>query len=103
MLIIPLLLIIKDLFNIAFPFMYGIFFMLIVGFILALPLFVKLTKGRTIMVNEQGTILFDGVCNLCNGLVQIILKRDRHNRFQFASLQSDAGRDILERYKLKTT
>ncbi|MFD2637386.1 TIGR04104 family putative zinc finger protein [Piscibacillus salipiscarius] len=43
-LIIPLLLIIKDLFNIAFPFMYGIFFMLIVGFILALPLFVKLTK-----------------------------------------------------------
>ncbi|MFD2637385.1 thiol-disulfide oxidoreductase DCC family protein [Piscibacillus salipiscarius] len=53
------------------------------------------------MVNEQGTILFDGVCNLCNGLVQIILKRDRHNRFQFASLQSDAGRDILERYKLK--
>jgi predicted DCC family thiol-disulfide oxidoreductase YuxK len=40
-------------------------------------------------------LLFDGVCNLCNGLVQFIIKRDSKNRFKFASLQSDSGRECL--------
>ncbi|HRP80741.1 MAG TPA: DCC1-like thiol-disulfide oxidoreductase family protein, partial [Flavobacteriales bacterium] len=34
-------------------------------------------------------LLFDGVCNLCNGLVQFIARRDRRNRFRFIPLQSD--------------
>ncbi len=33
-------------------------------------------------------VLFDGHCNLCNGAVQWIIKRDRRDRFRFASLQS---------------
>jgi predicted DCC family thiol-disulfide oxidoreductase YuxK len=41
------------------------------------------------------TILFDGVCNLCNGSVQFILKRDPQARFRFASLQSEAGRRLV--------
>lgn len=41
------------------------------------------------------TILFDGVCNLCNGSVQFILKRDPESRFRFASLQSEAGRRLV--------
>ena len=40
-------------------------------------------------------VLFDGVCNLCAGTVRFIIPRDRHRRFRFASLQSDAGRRIL--------
>jgi predicted DCC family thiol-disulfide oxidoreductase YuxK len=40
-------------------------------------------------------VLFDGVCNLCNGLVQFILARDPEGRFRFASLQSDAARRLL--------
>jgi predicted DCC family thiol-disulfide oxidoreductase YuxK len=40
-------------------------------------------------------ILFDGVCNLCNGAVQFVIKRDKKNRFLFASLQSDEGKTIL--------
>ena len=40
-------------------------------------------------------ILFDGVCNLCNGTVQFILTHDPRGRFQFASLQSDAAKRIL--------
>jgi predicted DCC family thiol-disulfide oxidoreductase YuxK len=39
--------------------------------------------------HEKPTILFDGVCNLCNGFVQFIIIRDPGNYFQFASLQSD--------------
>jgi len=40
-------------------------------------------------------ILFDGVCNLCNGLVQFVIARDRAGRFQFAALQSDSARRLL--------
>ena len=41
------------------------------------------------------TILFDGVCNLCNGFVQFILRHDPAGRFRFAALQSEAGRALL--------
>ena len=41
------------------------------------------------------TILFDGVCNLCNGSIQFILKRDPRALFRFASLQSEAGRRLV--------
>ena len=40
-------------------------------------------------------ILFDGVCNLCNGFVQFVIERDPPGRFQFAALQSDAARRVL--------
>ena len=50
-----------------------------------------------------GTIvLFDGVCNLCNGAVQFLLRRDRRRRFRFAALQSAAGRALLAEYGLPT-
>ena len=45
-------------------------------------------------------VLFDGVCNLCNGSVQFLLKRDPEGRFRFASLQSDAGRSLLAEHGL---
>jgi predicted DCC family thiol-disulfide oxidoreductase YuxK len=37
-------------------------------------------------------ILFDGVCALCNGFVQFVLRRDREALFDFAPLQGDLGR-----------
>ena len=40
-------------------------------------------------------MLFDGVCNLCNATVQWVLKRDKAERFYFASLQSDAALEEL--------
>lgn len=44
---------------------------------------------------QPPTILFDGVCNLCNGSVQFILRRDPQARLRFASLQSEAGRRLV--------
>jgi len=41
-------------------------------------------------------LLFDGVCNLCNGSVQLIIRRDPEARFRFASLQSEVGQRYLE-------
>ena len=45
-------------------------------------------------------VLFDGVCNLCNGSVQFLLKRDPEGRFRFAALQSDAGRRLMAEHGL---
>jgi predicted DCC family thiol-disulfide oxidoreductase YuxK len=41
-------------------------------------------------------VLFDGECNLCNGAVQFVLRRDPRALFRFASLQSAAARAVLE-------
>jgi predicted DCC family thiol-disulfide oxidoreductase YuxK len=46
-------------------------------------------------INQQKIILFDGVCNLCNGSVVFILQRERKPGFRFASIQSEAGKELL--------
>jgi predicted DCC family thiol-disulfide oxidoreductase YuxK len=43
-------------------------------------------------------VLYDGVCGLCNRAVQFLLKRDRHDRFRFASLQSEFAANLLQRH-----
>lgn len=45
-------------------------------------------------MSEKYIVLFDGVCNLCVGSVQFIVKRDPEGIFNFASLQSVAGERI---------
>ena len=45
-------------------------------------------------------ILFDGVCNLCNGSVNFIIDHDKKNRFKFTSLQSDKGQELLKKHNL---
>lgn len=47
------------------------------------------------MASPAAVILFDGVCNLCNGFVQFVINHDPSGHFQFASLQSEAGRALL--------
>ena len=47
------------------------------------------------MENNKKIILFDGVCNLCNGAVKFIIKRDHNDTFRFAALQSESGRNFL--------
>ena len=50
------------------------------------------------MSREHPIILYDGVCGLCNRLVQFLLKHDRHARLRFASLQSDFAAQVLQRH-----
>jgi len=50
--------------------------------------------------SDKSIILFDGVCNLCNYSVNFIIKHDKNNKFLFASLQSDAAKEILLQYNL---
>ena len=44
---------------------------------------------------QENVVFFDGVCNLCNSSVQVVLKNDRNHYFQFASLQSDFAKSEL--------
>lgn len=41
-------------------------------------------------------ILFDGVCNFCNGSVNFIIDRDPQKYFKFAPLQSEVGEKLLK-------
>ncbi|MBR9845843.1 MAG: thiol-disulfide oxidoreductase DCC family protein [Algicola sp.] len=52
--------------------------------------------------NKQ-LILFDGVCNLCNASVLFVIKHDKSNRFMFAPLQSEAGKQIIKTFDLDTS
>lgn len=46
---------------------------------------------------RRPVVLFDGVCNLCNGAVQFIIRRDPSERFHFASLQSAVASQLIAR------
>jgi predicted DCC family thiol-disulfide oxidoreductase YuxK len=50
-------------------------------------------------MSDKSLILFDGVCNLCNGFVNFLILRDKKNKFQFGSLQSVKVQAILNEYQ----
>ena len=43
-------------------------------------------------------ILFDGVCNFCNGAVNFIIRHDGEKKFKFAPLQSEIGQRMQVKY-----
>ncbi|MCJ8297391.1 MAG: thiol-disulfide oxidoreductase DCC family protein [Pseudomonadales bacterium] len=52
------------------------------------------------MFNQQ-IIIFDGICNFCNGSVNFIIKRDHQNVFVFTPMQSKAAEELLERHQFE--
>jgi predicted DCC family thiol-disulfide oxidoreductase YuxK len=51
----------------------------------------------------ENVILFDGVCNLCNGWVRFVLERDHKRNFLFASLQSDIAQSLARQFNFALT
>ncbi|CAI5490116.1 unnamed protein product [Closterium sp. Naga37s-1] len=47
--------------------------------------------------DDRPIVLYDGVCNMCNGGVNFALDADPQGRLRFAALQSEAGRALLAR------
>lgn len=41
-------------------------------------------------------IFFDGICPLCNGFVDFVIKRDQRHLFLFSSIQSNYAKNNLE-------
>ena len=56
-----------------------------------------------IIPKNKQLILFDGVCNLCNNSVLYVIKRDKHDKFLFAPLQSKIGESIINEFNIDTT
>lgn len=48
----------------------------------------------------MNVILFDGECNFCDDSVQFIIKRDKKSLYRFASIQSDAGQNIIKKFNV---
>ena len=55
------------------------------------------TEASVDISSLQNVILFDGVCNFCNTWVDLLLRLDVDKKFKFASLQSEVGKELLER------
>lgn len=51
---------------------------------------------------NQPVVLFDGLCNLCSGSVQFIIRHDKKKMFRFASLQSPFGQEVLTQFGLSS-
>ena len=47
-------------------------------------------------------VLFDGQCNLCNGVVRFLYPRDPNANLHFAALQSQTGQQLLDKFNLPT-
>jgi predicted DCC family thiol-disulfide oxidoreductase YuxK len=45
-------------------------------------------------------ILFDGVCNFCDGAVNFLIERDAKNYFKFAPLQSENGQKLAAEHNI---
>ncbi|CAA6666393.1 unnamed protein product [Spirodela intermedia] len=47
--------------------------------------------------DSRPIMLFDGVCNMCNGGVRFVRGNDPNRRIRFEALQSEAGKMLLQR------
>ncbi len=53
-------------------------------------------KSNALEEQNHPILLFDGVCNLCNGFVQFIIKQDKQQKIKFTSLQSETAHQLLK-------
>ena len=49
---------------------------------------------------DNPVVLFDGVCNFCNGMVNFAIRNDKKAKLKFAALQSDAGTRLKAQYQI---
>jgi predicted DCC family thiol-disulfide oxidoreductase YuxK len=54
-----------------------------------------MTQAEQNAIEGRALLLYDGICPLCNGVVQFLLKHDRRDVFRFVPLQSELGREVL--------
>jgi predicted DCC family thiol-disulfide oxidoreductase YuxK len=59
-----------------------------------------MTEVERNAIQGRALLLYDGVCALCNGVVQFLMKHDRLDRFRYAPLQSSLGRELLVRFDI---
>jgi predicted DCC family thiol-disulfide oxidoreductase YuxK len=61
-----------------------------------------MTEPEHIEIEGRAVLLYDGVCALCNGVVQFLLKHDKLEKLRYAPLQSPLGREMLAHFQIDT-
>ncbi|GGW26992.1 thiol-disulfide oxidoreductase DCC family protein [Vreelandella hamiltonii] len=51
-------------------------------------------------MDNRHIVIFDGVCNFCNGAVNFIIKRDPEGVFAFTPMQSELAQELTERFNV---
>ncbi len=51
-------------------------------------------------MNKPDIVIFDGICNFCNGAVNFIIKRDPNATFAFTPMQSLLAKELMKQYKI---
>jgi len=51
-------------------------------------------------MDTERIIIYDGVCNFCNGAVNFIIARDPKGLFSFTPMQSDLARNLIKKYQI---
>ena len=51
-------------------------------------------------VADERIVLFDGICNYCNAMINFAIRNDKKAILKFAPLQSEAGKRLKEEYKI---
>lgn len=51
---------------------------------------------------NQNIIIYDGICNLCNGVVGWVFKNAPKDKFQFVPFQSRRGQELLTLNNFRT-
>jgi predicted DCC family thiol-disulfide oxidoreductase YuxK len=52
-------------------------------------------------MSDERIVIYDGVCNFCNGAVWFIAKRDPLGRFKFTPMQSDFAQTLIQEHKIQ--
>jgi predicted DCC family thiol-disulfide oxidoreductase YuxK len=52
-------------------------------------------------LDKEYVILFDGICNLCNGFINFVIQRDDKRKIYYGSLQSESSKELLKKYNIQ--
>ena len=51
-------------------------------------------------LDKEKIVLFDGVCNYCNSMINLAIRNDKKGVLKFAVLQSEAGKQLKSKYSI---
>ncbi len=57
-----------------------------------------MTADEHAAIDGRSLVLYDGVCGLCNRVVQLLLRLDRDGQFRFAPLETPLALEVLQRF-----
>lgn len=49
-------------------------------------------------MDDRHLVIFDGVCNFCNGAAHFIIRRDPEGRFAFTPVQGELAQELLQQF-----